>query len=87
MEESDIEEKVQIILRQTNFTDSEAREKLLEYNGDYLMVIKSYFGIDKNKSNPIISVNQEIYKQLRQKMDKTISEYSKRKETENSSTL
>jgi glutamate dehydrogenase/leucine dehydrogenase len=50
------------------------------------MVIKSYFGIDKNKSKPIISVNQEIYKQLRQKMDKTISEYSKRKETENSST-
>jgi hypothetical protein len=43
------EEKVQMILRQTDYTEEQAREKLKEFNNDSLLVIKNYFGIMYNR--------------------------------------
>jgi septum formation topological specificity factor MinE len=63
-----------IIISQTNYTPEEASKLLEKYNGDHIAVIKDYLGI-KPKKVVIKSVNQEIYKMLRQQID--ISEYNK----------
>lgn len=70
-----IDDKIQMILRQTNYTESEAKEKLIVFKEDYILVIKDFLGIkDKDKrEKPICSVNQEIYKQLRYKLSTTIN--------------
>jgi hypothetical protein len=69
VENDDIKNKVEIILRQTDYTDDKAREKLRKFNYDYVLVIKDFLGIAEKKAPRIISVNQEIYKQLRYKLD------------------
>ena len=66
-----IENKVDIILRQTNYTKEEATQLLINNNNDEVCVIKKYLGITSvkevnNKQN--ISLNQEIYKQFRKKL-------------------
>jgi hypothetical protein len=73
-------EKVQIILRQTDYTEEIALEKLKEHNFDEIATIKSYFGIPEKKSVPIKSVNQEIYKQLRSKLDASMYDYREKEE-------
>jgi hypothetical protein len=77
---NDANDKIKIILRQTNYTEGEAKEKLILYNYDHIKVIKSYFGIEEKKEKPIKSVNQEIYKQIRFKLDADMREYTKMKE-------
>ncbi len=70
------DEMVQMILRQTNYTENEARTKLKEFNNDAILVIKSYFGIAEKKApKKVRSVNQEIYKQFRLKLDSSMKEY------------
>ena len=52
VETTEIPEKIQIILRQTNYTEEQANEKLKEYNFDEISVIKSYLGIvEKQKQH------------------------------------
>jgi hypothetical protein len=77
---NDANDKIKIILRQTNYTECEAKEKLILYNYDHIKVIKSYFGIEEKKEKPIKSINQEIYKQIRFKLDADMREYTKMKE-------
>jgi hypothetical protein len=77
---NDANDKIDIILRQTDYTEIEAREKLILYNYDHIKVIKSFFGIQEKKEKSITSVNQEIYKQIRFKLDATMREYNKFKE-------
>ena len=61
-------ELIQMIMRQTDYTEDIAREKLIEYNYNSLLVIKKYMGLDDKPKETIKSVNQEIYKQLRYKL-------------------
>jgi len=61
-------ELIQMIMRQTDYTEDVAREKLIEYNYNSLLVIKKYMGLDDKPKEIIKSVNQEIYKQLRYKL-------------------
>jgi len=75
-----INNKIQIILRQTDYTEATAIEKLKENNFDELETIKDYLGIAKKKSPVIKSLNQEIYKQLRNKLDLDMRDYKKRVE-------
>lgn len=64
------ESKIAIILGQTNYTQEEASKLLSEADGDHIVVIKQYMGIPiAKKVEPVKSVNQEIYKQLRRKLD------------------
>ena len=77
---NEIQEKVEMILRQTNYTEDEAKNKLKDFNYDHIQVIKSYLGITEKKAPPIKTVNQEIYKQIRYKLDSTMREYNLRKE-------
>ena len=60
-------DKIQKIMRQTNYSEETTKEKLKEYNFDEVSVIKHYLGIIE-KNVKIKSVNQEIYKQMRQKL-------------------
>ena len=69
LSETQIDELCQIIIRQTTYTLSEAREKLEDFNYDYIKVIKNYMGIVEKKEPKIKSINQEIYKQMRQKLN------------------
>ena len=74
VENDDIKNKVEIILRQTDYTEDKAREKLCHFNFDHILVIKDFLGIAEKKAPKIISVNQEIYKQLRYKLDSSVKE-------------
>ena len=78
VETDQIEEKVQKILRQTDYTKEFALNKLRENNFDEILTIKDYFGITDKKSVKIKSINQEIYKQLRNKLDSNMKEYTTR---------
>ena len=81
VENSQIEQDVQKIIRQTDYTEEVAREKLKEFNYDFMSVIRNYLGIAEKKAPEIKSVNQEIYKQLRTRLDHNMREYNTRKDT------
>ena len=69
MEKIDREtELVQMIMRQTDYTEDIAREKLIENKYDVIVVIKKFMGLNDKQPETIKSVNQEIYKQLRYKL-------------------
>ena len=75
-----LDEKVQIVLRQTDYTEEQAREKLEKFNFDELSVIRDYFGItEKKEPKKIVSINQAIYKELRSHLDETMRNYCERK--------
>ena len=75
-----MDENIQLILRQTDYTEEQAKEKLQEYNNDPLKVIRVYLGITEKKALPVKSVNQEIYKQMRYRLDGAMREYKERVE-------
>jgi hypothetical protein len=77
---NEIQEKVAMILRQTDYSEEDAKNKLKEHNYDHIQVIKSYLGITEKKEPPIKTVNQEIYKQIRYRLDSNMREYNLRKE-------
>jgi flagellar hook-basal body complex protein FliE len=76
-EEDDFEEKINIILRQTNYTKDEAREKLDMFENNEIKVIHDYMGIAEKKT-PQKSLNQEIYRQIRNKLDDSMKDYNKK---------
>ena len=63
--EEELKKKVEMILRQTDYTEEQTREKLQEFNNDPLLVIKNYFGITEKKAPVAKTRNQEIYRQIR----------------------
>ena len=80
VETGKIDENVQIVMRQTDYTEEVAKEKLKEFNYDHIAVIKSYLGVPDKKAAPVKSVNQEIYKQLRHRLDSNMRNYQERAE-------
>ena len=67
------EKNIEIILRQTNLNSDEIKELLIKNNNNVMDVLKIHYGINdkkeniKNKINSK-SLNQEIYKQIRNKL-------------------
>ena len=80
VETDQIDEKIQKIMRQTYYSENVAREKLKEYNFDEIATIKAYLGITEKKALPVKSVNQEIYKQLRSRLNSNMKDYQSRVE-------
>lgn len=79
VETDQIDGKIQIVIRQTDYTEDKAREKLKEFKFDEMAVIRDYFGISEKKPiNQVTSVNQEIYKQLRGHLDGAMRNYRER---------
>jgi hypothetical protein len=75
----DIEKKINIVMNQTDYTREIAKEKLEKNDYNEIVTIKEYFGITEKKAPKISSVNQEIYKQIRYKLDGAMKEYNSRK--------
>jgi len=71
----DVDKYVKIVMTQTNYTEEEARQKLQLFNCDYMRVLKDYMGIPEKKEVKAKSLNQEIYKQIRTKLDSSMKEY------------
>lgn len=68
-------EKHAMVMRHTNYTIEEVIELLQKYNDDEIMVIKNYLSITHTKPTDklkIVSLNQEIYKQIRSKLNSTV---------------
>ena len=76
VEEIPEEEKIQMIMRQTDYDEKTASDKLEFFDYDHIKVIKDFLGVKEKKSAPIKSLNQEIYKQIRSKMDVGIVNYN-----------
>jgi hypothetical protein len=67
-------------MRQTDYNEEVAREKLSNHNFDEIATIKAYLGITEKKTTQMTSINQEIYKQLRIKLDSNMEDYKVRAE-------
>ena len=76
---NDIKKKIKIIICQTDYTEEIAKSKLIENNYDEIATIKAYFGIAEKKESVISSLNQEIYKQIRYKLDGSMKDFTIRK--------
>ena len=61
----ELEERVQLVMRQTDYTQEVAREKLTAHNYDAIKCIKAYMGIAEKKAPAQVSLNQQIYRQIR----------------------
>ena len=77
-DDKEITEMCNIVSRQTNYTLDEIKDKLIEYNYVYTDVIKEYMGIKKEKPQPIKSLNQEIYRQIRIKLDEATRDFNEK---------
>ena len=65
------------IMNQTNYTKEEATNKLILFNNDYMKVIKDYMNIPIHipEEKKVKSVNQEIFRQIRIKLDNSMKNY------------
>ena len=70
IEEIDINDLCEKIMRQTNYDMTTAKEKLKEFNFDIMNVIRDYLKPKPQKQNEPKSLNQKIYKEIRNFMDK-----------------
>jgi len=71
-----LDEMVKKIMSQTTYTEEITKKKLEEFNYDFMKVLKDYMGIsEKPQSEKVKSINQEIYKQIRQNLDASMTEY------------
>lgn len=67
--EDDIRNLCGIVHRQTDYTIDQIMDKLIEYDYNHIDIIKDYMGIVVAKPYKIESIQQEIYKQMRLKLD------------------
>jgi hypothetical protein len=72
-----IKSKIELIMRQTNYNEKEASEKLEQFQSNEILVIRDYLGIPEKKET-IKSLNQEIYKQIRYNLDEVMCDFNKR---------
>ena len=73
---------IDVILRQTDYTEEKTIEKLAEYNNDVIAIVREYMGVVKPPSrNDIIksSTNQQIFSEIRNLMDDAARTYQAKK--------
>jgi hypothetical protein len=81
MSNKSIQKNIDIIMKQTTYTEEEALKKLEEFNNDVIKVVRDFMGINNNtntNTKTIKSINQEIYKQIRTTLDSTMQSYRER---------
>jgi len=66
---------IQSIIDKTNYSREEAGQKFAEANGDYKKVLRDFL-----ISPPKKSINQQIYTQMRLRLDESMRDYNERKE-------
>ena len=74
-------EIIQLVIRQTNYSEDEAIQKLKEWDNNYMNVIKEYIKPDfkKEEKEEYKSTNQKIMGEIRSFMDTVNREYNWRK--------
>ena len=72
-------EKVEMIKRMTDYDEDMVYTKLIEHDGDYEKVIKEFMGVsdDLSSKKPKVTLNQEIFKQIRNHMDEASQTFYK----------
>tara|TARA_Y100000389_G_scaffold123276_1_gene120588 strand:+ start:644 stop:1042 length:399 start_codon:yes stop_codon:yes gene_type:complete len=79
----DKEKKVlEVVLRQTNLEETQAKKLLEENDYDPITVIKKHFGIKPKQDEKKISINQGVFKGIREMMDDASKKYRLSKELE-----
>jgi hypothetical protein len=63
------EDMINVIMRQTTLTREEIIKELVNNNFNYLQVISNFIGIKNNKSIKNLTINQQIYKEIRNTMN------------------
>jgi hypothetical protein len=74
--DEDIRNICGIVHRQTDYTIDQIMDKLIEYDYNHIDIIKDYMGISVNKTYKIESIQQEIYKQMRYKLDAATKDFN-----------
>jgi hypothetical protein len=69
------EELVEIVLRQTTLSRDEVIERLEKNENNYVKVIEEFMGINKNKQKNNLTLNQQIYKEIRSVMDNSTNNF------------
>ena len=64
----EIEEKIGILMRQTDYNEETAEKMLGKHNYDVTKCIKEYLGVPEKKETKKMSVNQQIYTELRKQL-------------------
>ena len=76
----DMVKRIDIVVRQTDYTPEIAREKLMACDYDEIKCIRAYLGIAEKKAPAVKkSLNQQIYSEIRSKFstqDTTLSSSS-----------
>ena len=77
-------EKVDVIKRQTDYSEETIKEKLLIYDGNIEKVIRDYIQPEKKEeiANKRITKNQTRYKEIRNMMDTAMKTYEEKKSKE-----
>ena len=81
VETDKMDELLEIVMRQTDYSKEKAQLELCKHNYNHILVIKEYLGITDKKVQPK-STNQEIYTQLRYKLNSALDEYNSRNEND-----
>ena len=81
MNESEIQEKIQIIMRQTDYSNEEARNQLEMHNFNIMKTLSSFMNPKKREPEIVKqkSVNQEIYSQIRNYLDNGVADKAKQR--------
>lgn len=81
MNESEIQEKIQIIMRQTDYSNEEARNELEKHNFNIMKTLSSFMNPKKRESENVKqkSVNQQIYSQIRNYLDNGVTDKAKQR--------
>jgi len=78
---------IQVVMRQTDYSEKVAEEKLIKFNYNVLDVVREYMQpqdvkIESNINNKVANVHQQKYKEIRKLMDSASNNYRKKKEDE-----
>ena len=80
----DTDERIEMIMRQTDYDKIVAEQKLDQHKNNVMDVIREYLTdgkpINTNLQTNNLSKNQQIYKEIRTFMDDAAREYERKKE-------
>ena len=88
MSKSSIRERevVNLVMRQTDYTEEQSKEKLKQWNNNYINVIKEYLNPEfqqKKKETNTKTLNQQMLGEIRTFMDDVYIKFEKRKRYNN----
>jgi hypothetical protein len=73
------EDQIEMIMRQTDYNREIVLEKLATHENDTMKVIREFMGITTKPTEKKISVNQQVFKEIRSMMDDASKTYEQKK--------